>query len=656
MMHKELQQAMLINNEEVELEMQLLFTTKSGMDDRRYNVQRINEVAAIFSTTANGDIPESYVSIHNKNTKKLEFVSTMNPNVEPWVYPLLYPYGTRGWHKDIPCVNRSKRVSRTAYIKYRMATRNDNVFLLAGRLFQLNQKKIRADTYQGLIDHLRNKANETNGSVGKIVILPSTFTGSPRNMLQHYQDAMAIVRKFGKPDLFITMTCNPNWREIKENLLDGQTASDRPDIVSRVFEIKKNELIKKIVKENLFGEIQAYVYAVEYQKRGLLHVHALFTLKQNSKITTATIVDEYISAEIPDQTGNINIYNIVMKNMNHGPCGSWYENGYPTYRRRTGVFESPAGGRHDAASIVITNSTDDTHSVNNRIDHDEISNHIETRYVSHVRIYGRPLQEKSHSIARLPVHLPNQQTVTINDEAEEESLRTAMDQQTMLMDYFSLNSGQNISWHPRQKQFNVIGRMYSTSPSQIELFHLRLLLITVKGATSFENLRTINGILHDTYRSACLTLGLIEDDEEWNRAMTEGEVWMMPKQLRHLFVRILIYCSPVKPEKIWENHEDSMCEDFKRNYSLAQSQTKAYYEIINLLEKSKKKKVATMAFTGNAAILLPEGRTMHNLFGMPVPMYADSTSNIKHQPKAAEEIRSIDVIICDEAPMVHVVI
>jgi hypothetical protein len=59
-------------------------------------------------------------------------------------------------------------------------------------------------------------ANNLNGRVGKMVILPSTFIGSPRNMMQNYQDAMAIVSKFGKPDLFIIMTCNPKWREIEE--------------------------------------------------------------------------------------------------------------------------------------------------------------------------------------------------------------------------------------------------------------------------------------------------------------------------------------------------------------------------------------------------------------------------------------------------------
>jgi hypothetical protein len=47
-----------------------------------------------------------------------------------------------------------------------------------------------------------------------------------------YQDAMARVRKFGKPDLFITFTCNPRWREITDALL-GRPANDRPDIISR---------------------------------------------------------------------------------------------------------------------------------------------------------------------------------------------------------------------------------------------------------------------------------------------------------------------------------------------------------------------------------------------------------------------------------------
>ena len=76
-----------------------------------------------------------------------------------------------------------------------------------------------------------------------MVILPSTFVGSPRYMMQNYQDSMAIVRSKGNPDLFITMTYNPNWREIRHNLLLGQQASDRSDICARVFHLKKEHLL-----------------------------------------------------------------------------------------------------------------------------------------------------------------------------------------------------------------------------------------------------------------------------------------------------------------------------------------------------------------------------------------------------------------------------
>ena len=81
---------------------------------------------------------------------------------------------------------------------------------------------MKADTYQGLQDYnMENSENDMNGQVGKTIILPSTLIGSPRNKQQCYQDAMAIVNEKGKPDIFLTMTCNPNWPEIQENLLPG---------------------------------------------------------------------------------------------------------------------------------------------------------------------------------------------------------------------------------------------------------------------------------------------------------------------------------------------------------------------------------------------------------------------------------------------------
>ena len=51
-------------------------------------------------------------------------------------------------------------------------------------------------------------------------------------MQQHYQDAMAMARFFKNIDLLITMTTNPDWIEIQQELLPGQSSYDQPDLVA----------------------------------------------------------------------------------------------------------------------------------------------------------------------------------------------------------------------------------------------------------------------------------------------------------------------------------------------------------------------------------------------------------------------------------------
>jgi hypothetical protein len=77
-----------------------------------------------------------------------------------------------------------------------------------------------------------------------MVVLPAIFVSSPRHMNQLYQDSMALVRKFRKPDLFITMTCNPNWPKILHELRPGEEANERLDLTSRVFNMKLNAFFK----------------------------------------------------------------------------------------------------------------------------------------------------------------------------------------------------------------------------------------------------------------------------------------------------------------------------------------------------------------------------------------------------------------------------
>jgi hypothetical protein len=90
-------------------------------------------------------------------------------------------------------------------------------------------------------------------------------------MYQLYHDAMAIVRTRGKPDLFITMTCNPKWPEVTEALLPGQNEQERPDLLARVFKLKLDELLHDLYKSHVFGHVLSHVHVVEFQKRGLPH-------------------------------------------------------------------------------------------------------------------------------------------------------------------------------------------------------------------------------------------------------------------------------------------------------------------------------------------------------------------------------------------------
>jgi hypothetical protein len=85
----------------------------------------------------------------------------------------------------------------------------------------LNQKKIRADLYQGLQDAIVTGDNSVV-AIGQKIILQSSFTGGPRHMVQNYQDAMAIYRWAHCPDVFVTFTYNPQWLEINRTLLPGQ--------------------------------------------------------------------------------------------------------------------------------------------------------------------------------------------------------------------------------------------------------------------------------------------------------------------------------------------------------------------------------------------------------------------------------------------------
>ena len=279
-------------------------------------------------------------------------------------------------------------VTQLKYYKYRLFTRTNefNILQRGNRLFQqwcvdmhskvlqwkLNyvrtkQTELRADLYKKLEDQIGAEDLDLQFT-GKKVILPATCTFTPRWYDQKYRDAMAIISKYHKPDLFITFTCNPKWQEIQQELYPGQKAIDRPELCARVFQMKKEEMMKDLTKNNVFGRAVAWMHTIEFQKRGLPHAHILIVFDHETRLMTTEDFDRIVLAEIPDRNEDRELHDLVMEFMIHTPCDDVsnspckkdngrtcqshfprdyqnytlaHEDGFPKYKRR-----SPRRGGH----------------------------------------------------------------------------------------------------------------------------------------------------------------------------------------------------------------------------------------------------------------------------------------------------------------------
>ncbi len=84
-------------------------------------------------------------------------------------------------------------------------------------------------------------------------------------------------------------------------------------------------------------------------------------------------------------------------------------------------------------------------------------------------------------------------------------------------------------WRPRRAGHGqTIGRMRAASPGQGERYYVHLLLGQVRGALSFEDLRTVDGCLCASFKEACMLRGFLEDDRNLRAALAEGARSQMP--------------------------------------------------------------------------------------------------------------------------------
>ena len=90
---------------------------------------------------------------------------------------------------------------------------------------------------------------------------------------------------------------------------------------------------------------------------------------------------------------------------------------------------------------------------------------------------------------------------------------------------------------------------------------LRLLLHYVAGAKGFEDLRTVDGIVYETFKEAATARGLLEDDREVVACLQEASTIRSGRALRQLFSLILAINTPARPTEVWEQFLLPLTED-----------------------------------------------------------------------------------------------
>ncbi|WVZ69950.1 hypothetical protein U9M48_018663 [Paspalum notatum var. saurae] len=262
-------------------------------DPIQYEMPHTEELAMVIV----GDLSlEKYKRDIIVSTKRggLQHISIFHQAYMALQYPLLFPYGERGFQLGIPYEQKEnnrkpKRKRNTVtfheHYKYHMHYRPNqpNPFLCYGRLSK-----------QAIVDA---RAMEDEDRLMRYII-------------QNYHDGIAICRVYGLLDLFITFTCNPKWPEIISAILQGEQPNDRPDIIVQVFHMKLQQMLEDIRSGTIFGT-----------KRGLPHVHILVWIDKNEDEISPEIIDLWVFAEIPNPSEDPLGYILVSEHMMHGPCG-----------------------------------------------------------------------------------------------------------------------------------------------------------------------------------------------------------------------------------------------------------------------------------------------------------------------------------------------
>ncbi|POS81872.1 hypothetical protein EPUL_006518, partial [Erysiphe pulchra] len=216
--------------------------------------------------------------------------------------------------------------------------------------------------------------------------------------------------------------------------------------------------------------------------------------------------------------------------------------------------------------------------------HDEIDMTLQGRYIGPVQAIWRLMAYATHeekpAVMQLPYHLAGRHRVAFSTNMTDAQREMAVGtQSSAFIDWMKYNNanedGRDLlysifsmhytyvkkrGWHMRKKG-HTIGRLPVAVPRQGEHFYLQSLLTVKRGARSYRDLYTVNGIQYPTPSAACRAMGLTFDDSEWISLFNEIKDTASAYALRNQFAVILSNSEVLDPQNIWELFKDNFSDD-----------------------------------------------------------------------------------------------
>ncbi|XP_071712817.1 uncharacterized protein [Rutidosis leptorrhynchoides] len=572
---------------------------RRSTDGRNYNLLTVDKVAALIV----GDIDLNFDKrdiVVDSQSEGLQRISELHPKYLALQYALLFAYAEDGYrpniyHREVDGTESRKRkkVTMREFFAYKIQERSVPTLVHMARKLQQqllvdaytmvesqriwyirNDKRIqRSDTFSNLT-HATLNGDVINSMLGTRYKFPASFTGSARYMIKNYRDAMALCRVYGYLDLFITFTCNSKWPEIRR-ASEGTSFNpeDKPAYQARVFNMKLDRLIEDIRRNKIFGRVKAELYTVEFQKRGLPHIHLCLFFDERDKLPEPEDIDEYISAEIPDKDEDPELYQL----------GHDLDNGYVI------PYNAKLVKKYQAHINV------------------EWCNQVGAiRYVSSCeavwRILSFDINHRNPTVIRLPFHLPDQHSIIFD---KNDLIETVLDEPSVntsqFLEWMKCNQVNEYArqltyvesptkfvwnkdtrlWTTRKRDTSSIGRIHHVSPSTGELFYLRILLNKVKSKKCYEDIRTVNGVLCPNFKATCYEMGLLDDDQEYIDAIKDTSTWGSGVFVRNFFAQLLLSESLSRPEYVIEQTFEYLSADIiHQSISAVQPTTEMLQNII----------------------------------------------------------------------------